>query len=186
MREPSAHARPFGLMAEFHQPERLIDAVRRAKKAGYRAIDAYSPFPVEGMEEALGFEENIVPWLAFLGGIAGAATAYGLQLYTNWAYQIEIGGRPLYAWQSFMLITFELTVLFSVLATIFGMLLTNRLPRLHHPVFDIRGFHLASSDKFFLIVFSNDQHFDIPKTRRFLEKLQPVAIDVVEDVEARR
>jgi hypothetical protein len=176
MREPAAGTHPFGLLAEFARPERLIEAVRQSRAEGFSAIDAYSPYPIEEMKEALGFKENIVPWLAFVGGLAGAATGFGMQLYTNYDFPIEIGGRPLEAWQPFMLITFELTVLFSVLATIIGMLLFNRLPRLHHPVFDIREFHLASTDKFFLIIFGNDERFDEDKTADFLRRLQPIRI----------
>jgi hypothetical protein len=183
MREPRPDSEIFGLMAEFDSPERLVESVRRARRSGFRALDAYSPFPVEGMTEAIGFGENIVPWLTLAGGLVGAGSAYGLQLWTNYAYQIEIGGRPVYAWQSFMLITFELTVLFAVLFAIFGMLLLNRLPRLHHPVFDVPEFHLASADKFFLVLFSNDERFHPHRTRRFLEGLDPVRIDVIEHTE---
>ncbi|MGO4567626.1 DUF3341 domain-containing protein [Rhizobium sp. 2YAF20] len=183
MREPRPSTDIFGLMAEFDSPERLVECVWAARRGGFRAFDAYSPFPVEGLTEAIGFDENTVPWLTLMGGVAGAASGYGLQLWTNYAYPIEIGGRPIYAWQSFMLITFELTVLFAVLFAIFGMLLLNRLPRLHHPVFDVADFHLASSDKFFLVLFSNDARFHPDRTRRFLEGLDPVRIDIVEHTE---
>lgn len=183
MREPRPDSEIFGLMAEFNSPDRLVESVRTARRAGFRAFDAYSPFQVEDLTEAMGFEENLVPWLTFIGGLVGAGSAYGLQLWTNYAYQIEIGGRPIYAWQSFMLITFELTVLFAVLFAIFGMLLLNRLPRLHHPVFDMPDFHLASADKFFLVVFSNDELFHPRRTRRFLEGLDPIRIDFVEHTE---
>jgi hypothetical protein len=183
MREPRPGGEIFGLMAEFDSPERLVESVRTVRRAGFLALDTYSPFPVEELTEAIGFEENAMPWLTFIGGLVGAASGYGLQLWTNYAYQIEIGGRPIYAWQSFMLITFELTVLFAVVFAIFGMLLLNRLPRLHHPVFDVPDFHLASNDKFFLVLFSNDEHFHPYRTRRFLEGLNPIRIDIVEHTE---
>lgn len=183
MREPRLGSEIFGLMAEFNSPERLVESAWTARRAGFRAIDAYSPFPVEDLTEAIGFEENVVPWLTLIGGLLGAASGYGMQLWTNYAYRIEIGGRPVYAWQSFMLITFELTVLFAVFFAIFGMLLLNRLPRLHHPVFDVREFHLASRDKFFLVLFSTDAHFHPQRTRHFLEGLDPVRIDVVKHTE---
>lgn len=183
MREPRPGGDLFGLLAEFDRPERLVEAVKRARKEGFVAMDAYTPYPVEELTEALGFRENIIPWLTLAGGVVGAAVAYGLQLYTNYAYPIEIGGRPLYAWQSFMLITFELTVLFAVLSTILGMLLLNRLPRLHHPLFDIEAFHFANSDKFFLVVFSNDDRFHPKRTRAFLAKLDPVRLEAVEHTE---
>ncbi|NLS17666.1 DUF3341 domain-containing protein [Rhizobium sp. P40RR-XXII] len=183
MREPRPGSVTFGLLAEFDRPDRLVEAANRARKAGFRAMEAYSPYPVHELTEALGFEENIVPWLTVAGGAAGAAVGYGLQLYTNYAYPIEIGGRPLFAWQSFVLITFELTVLFAVLAAIFGMLLLNRLPRLHHPLFDIESFHLASSDKFFLVIFSNDGRYHPKRTRAFLTSLKPVRVEAVEHTE---
>lgn len=183
MREPRPGNDLFGLLAEFDRPERLVEAVKRARKAGFLAMEAYSPYPVEELTEALGFKENIVPWLTLAGGVFGAALGYGLQLYTNYAYPIEIGGRPLYAWQSFMLITFELTVLFAVLSAIFGMLLLNRLPRLHHPLFDIEAFQLARSDKFFLVIMSNDDRFHPKRTRTFLDKLNPVRVEAVEHTE---
>ncbi|PTM86957.1 DUF3341 domain-containing protein [Mycoplana dimorpha] len=183
MREPSPDTEVFGILAEFNKPEALIAAVKAARKSGFRALDAYSPYPLEEMPEALGFREETIPWLSLIGGILGAGTAYGLQLWTNYAYPIEIGGRPIFAWQPFMLITFELAVLFAVLFPITGMLLLNRLPRLHHPIFDVEDFHLASSDKFFLVLFSNDARFDRRRTSHFLEGLKPVRIAVVEHTE---
>ncbi len=183
MREPRPGSDLFGLLAEFDKPERLVEAVKRARKAGFLAMEAYSPYPVEELSGALGFEENIIPWLTLAGGIFGAASGYGLQLYTNHAYSIEIGGRPLYAWQSFMLITFEMTVLFAVLTAIFGMLILNRLPRLHHPLFDIEAFDFANSDRFFLVIFSNDRRFHPKRTRVFLAHLDPVRMEAIEHTE---
>lgn len=183
MREPSPETEVFGMLAEFERPEQLVEAAKIARHSGIRAFDAYSPYPIGEMTEAIGFEENLVPWLTLAGGALGAALGFGLQIWTNYAYPIEIGGRPIIAWQPFMLITFELTVLFAVLFAVFGMLVLNRLPRLHHPVFDVDEFHLASSDKFFLVIFSNDPCFDQTKTRRFLEGLSPVRVAVVEHTE---
>jgi len=179
MREPDATSAVFGLMAEFDRPERLLDAVKQARSAHYRRMDAYSPFPIEEMPEALGFDDSRVPILAFIGGVIGAAAGYGMQVYTNLAFPIDIGNRPLVAPPAFMLITFELGVLISVLFTIFGMLLLNHLPRLHHPVFDVPSFHLASSDKFFLVVFSSDKKFDPDDTRAFLQSLKPRRVDLM-------
>ncbi len=177
MREPVPGRGPFGLMAEFDAAEHLLDAIGKARAAGFRRLDAYSPFPVEGMAEALGFRDGRVPWLTLAGGIFGAALGFGMQVYTNLDYPLDIGGRPLVAVPAFMLITFELMVLFAVLFAIGGMLVLNHLPRLHHPVFELENFHLASSDKFFLLVFGDDAAFDIDETRRFLETLDPVRVD---------
>jgi len=183
MREPASDTGVFGVLAEFDTPERLVTAVKTARRTGIRSFDAYTPYPLEELTEAIGFRENIVPWLAFAGGCLGAAAGTGLQIWTNYAYPIEIGGRPIVAWQAFTLITFEMTVLGAVLFAVFGMLVLNRLPRLHHPVFNIEDFHLASSDKFFMIVFSNDGSFDKGKTAEFLNRFSPVRVTVVEHTE---
>jgi len=183
MREPEPGAEPFGLLAEFSRPEQLVEAVRRARRAGFRAIDAYSPFPVEALGEALDCHDNRVAWLTFGGGVFGAAVGYLTQVYANVAYPIDIGGRPLLPWQAFMLITFELTVLFAVLFSIGGMLALNHLPRLHHPVFDVPAFHLASDSKFFLVILANDPKFDPEDTHDFLARLHPARIDTIHHTE---
>ena len=119
----------YGLMAEFEQPEALLKASRAAQRAGYRKMDAYSPFPVEGVAEAIGFKHTRVPLVVLIGGITGAGVAYGMQYYSAVRdYPLNIGGRPLHSWPSFIPITFELTVLFASLAAVFGMLLMNGLP----------------------------------------------------------
>ncbi|MGE3933033.1 MAG: DUF3341 domain-containing protein [Rhodospirillaceae bacterium] len=184
MREPQAHATRFGLIAAFDSPDRLIDAARRAHEAGYRHIDAYSPFPIDAIPPAIGMRDRRVAWLTLAGGIVGAAAGYGMQVYTNLDFPIPIGGRPLLAPPAFMLITFEMLVLFAVLSAIFGMLALNRLPRLNHPVFDVDGFDRATRDRFFLIVFGNDPRFDEAATRGFLETLGPVSVQAVGHTEA--
>jgi len=179
MREPAATTPIFGLMAEFDRPERLLDAVKQTRAARYQTVDAYSPFPIDGMPEALHFEDRRVPLLTLIGGIGGALLGFGMQVYTNLAFPIDIGNRPLVAVPAFMLITFELGVLFAVLSGIGGMFLLNHLPRLNHPVFDVPSFHLASSDKFFLVIFSSDAKFDVDATRAFLAALKPRRIDLM-------
>lgn len=183
MREPSVRNDAFGLLAEFDRPERLVEAVRQARAAGFERLDAYSPFPIEGMGELLGVRDSRVAWLTAIGGVFGAAVGYGMQVFTNHDFPIDIGGRPLVAPPAFALITFELTVLFAVLFAIGGMLALNHLPRLNHPLFDVPEFHLASTDKFFLMVFSNDAKFDRDRTRAFLSGLHPIRIALVEPTE---
>ena len=139
------------LLLEYDDPERLMDAARRLAAEG-RRFRAYTPFPIEGLAALAGFHESIVPKLAFWGGVVGAVTGFGMQVATNLAYPIDIGGRPLIAWPAFVLITFELLVLGAVLAAILGMLVLNRLPRLHHPIFDAPRFSFAGGDRFFLLV----------------------------------
>jgi len=170
----------YGFMAEFEQPEELLNAARAAFKAGYRKMDAYSPFPVEGVAEALGFEHTRVPLVVLIGGITGGAVAYGMQYYSAvWDYPLNIGGRPLHSWPSFIPITFELTVLFAAFAAVFGMLLMNGLPKPYHPVFNVPKFKLASQTRFFLCLRATDAQFG-EKAKRFLESLKPIAVHEVE------
>jgi len=176
MREPTAKNPLFGLMAEFDDGERLMEAARSARDAGFRRMDAYTPFPIEGLAELVGFRDNRLPWIFLAGGIGGAAIGFFMQAGISLAYPLDVGGRPTVAVPAFMLITFELLVLGAVSAGIFGMLLLNHLPRLHHPVFGAPNFALASSNKFFLVILGNDQKFDPKKTRAFLERLKPVAV----------
>jgi hypothetical protein len=184
MREPTPRNEPvFGLLAEFDSADDLVASARKARAEGFRQVDAYSPFPIEGLAETLGHRDGRVPWLTLMGGIFGAALGYGMQAYTNLDYPIDIGGRPLVAPPAFMLITFELMVLFAVLFSVGGMLVLNHLPRLHHPLFDLEEFHLASNDKFFLIVLANDERFDRERTREFLATMDPVRIELVAHTE---
>lgn len=169
------------LVAEFRSGEALAAAARAAAADGYTRLEAYSPFPVEGVAETLGFDEIKVPLLTLAGGIVGAVGGYGLQVWTNLDFPLDIGGRPLIAPPAFMLITFELLVLVAVLSCIGGMLLLNRLPRLHHPIFDTPGFGLASSDRFFLAMYADDPRF--ATARDFLADLKPVAIVETPDTE---
>jgi len=183
MREPTAETDLFGVLAEFNSAERLIGAVKRARAAGYRAIDAYTPFPIRELGPLLDFHDNRVHWFTLFGSLAGLIGSYLLQIYTNLSFPIDIAGRPHLALQAFVPIAFELTVLGAVLACIIGMILLNHLPRLHHPLFSIEAFHLASKDKFFLIIFANDEKFDPDKIQAFLADLQPLQVTPVEQTE---
>jgi hypothetical protein len=179
MREPAADAPIFGLMAEFDTIASLLDSLREARKAGYTSLETYSPFPINGLEGELGFSENLVPLITLTAGIVGLCAIMGLQYYANWRYPIEIGGRPLYTWQAFLVIAFEVTLLTAGLGAFLSMLILNRLPRLHYPLFDKPNFHFVSADKLFLVIFSNDEKFDRIRTRRFLEKRRPLRVDLV-------
>ena len=139
-----ADERLYGVLAEFETPEALVEAARQARREGYRDLDAFTPFPVEELTEVLRLRDRRVPWLGLFGACFGAALALAMQLFTNFDYPINVGGRPLYAWSAFAVVTFELTVLFAALTPAFGMLALNGLPRLHHPVFGATRFHLAS------------------------------------------
>jgi hypothetical protein len=144
-----AKLEPAFLVAEFAEPEPMLEAARMLREDGWQ-VEVHTPFPVKGMEEALGFHDRTVPHAFVIGGIVGAVSGFLIQVYANWAYPLDIGGRPLIAMPAFMLIIFELMVLGSVLTGLGTMFATNRLPRLHHPLFDAERFHLASDDRFFV------------------------------------
>jgi hypothetical protein len=167
----------YGLLAEFDNVNDAIIAARRTYAAGYRKIDAYSPFPVEELSEAIGFHKNGVALICLVGGLLGCTGAFTLQWWINTiSYPINIGGRPLNSWPSFIIVTFEMTILFSGLSAVFGMLALNGLPMPYHPVFNVPRFDLASKDRFFLIVFSSDRNYDAVGTRQFLEGLNPISV----------
>jgi len=168
-------------MAEFASPQALLAAVAFCREARYRDIEAYTPFPVEGLAEALGFARNRVPLLALIGGILGGAGAYFMQWYSAVVdYPINSGGRPLHSWPAFIAPTFELAILGAALAAFFGFILLNGLPRLHHPVFNAPDFDLASKSRFFICIRSSDPRFDAQATERLLRESQPVRVMRVE------
>jgi hypothetical protein len=167
----------FGLMAEFDNVNDAVIAARRTYAAGYRKLDAYSPFPVEELSEAIGFHKNGVALVCLVGGLLGCTAAYVLQWWINTiSYPINIGGRPLHSWPSFVIVTFEMTILFSGLSAVFGMLALNGLPMPYHPVFNVPRFELASRDRFFLVIFSSDRNYDPIGTREFLEGLNAISV----------
>ena len=174
----SAQDRPhvFGLLAEFAGPAALMDAAR-ACRARYRDIDAYTPYPIEGLAEVLGFRRNGVPFWTLVGGIAGGGGAYFLQWYSAVIdYPINSGGRPLHSWPAFIPPTFELTVLGACLAAFLAMLLLNGLPRLNHPIFEAPDFDLATRNRFFLAIRATAPGFDVDEARALLAGLHPMRI----------
>jgi hypothetical protein len=172
----------YGLMAEFDDPNALVAAAHRARIEGYRRMDAYSPFPIEELHEALGLSHTRLPLIVLLGGLIGCVGGYGLQYWAAaHAYPLNIGGRPLHSWPSFIPITFECTILVAALAAVFGMLGLNGLPMLYHPVFNVSRFALASRNRFFLCIESRDVRFDLEGTRGFLETLNPKEVTTVVD-----
>jgi len=168
---------PYGWMAEFDRPDLLLSATRLAYQTGYRKMDAYTPLPIDGLEEALGEEKNWLPLLVLLGGMAGALGGFGMQYFANVIqYPLIIGGKPYNSWPAFIPITFELAVLAAAGMAVLGMLALNDLPTPYHPVFSVPRFELASRQAFFLCIESRDPHFDREKTREFLEGLKPVGV----------
>ena len=170
----------YGLMAEFDTPEDLLAAAKRAHAQGYRRMDAYTPFPVEGLSEAIGFHHTWLPLLVLIAGILGAIVGFASQYYaTVIDYPLNVGGRPLNSWPSYIPITFEVTILFAALTAVVGMIALNRLPMPYHPVFNVPRFALASRDRFFLCIEATDSLFDREATRRFLQGLKPGEVSEV-------
>jgi hypothetical protein len=164
--------RIYGLMAEFETPTDIVSAAKRTHQAGYRKIDAYSPFPIEELAEAIGFHRDGVALITLIGGLLGMFGGYFMQYWIHAInYPTNVGGRPLNSWPAFIVVTFELTILCAGLAAVFGMLALNGLPMPYHPAFNVPRFVFATKDRFFLIIFSSDAKYDPAETRRFLESL---------------
>jgi len=172
----------YGLIAEYDDEDTLLAAAKKAYQAGYRSMDAYSPYPVHGLSEAIGFRKTIVAPITLLGGITGAAAAYGMQWFASVVhYPYDIGGKPFHSWPAFIPVTFELTILFGGLFAFVGMWALNGLPRPHHPIFNAKRFERASSDGFFLCIEAADVQYDPEKTKAFLEETGPVEVSEVSD-----
>jgi len=171
----------YGLMAEFLSADELLEATKHAAEAGYREMDAFTPFPVEGLSEAIGFHKTKLPILVFCGGIFGCCGGFFLQWWPNViGYPQNIGGKPWDSWPAFIPITFELTILCAALTTVFGLLALNGLPCPYHPVFNVERFALATKDRFFLLIKADDPKYDAIQTRNFLAELKPREVSEVE------
>lgn len=161
--------RLLGYIGEFGTPERLLQATKSARAAGFTSIDAFSPFPVEGMSEVLALKrDHRIGWITVAGGLFGFFGMLAIQIFVNVDYPIEVGGRPLFAWPAFFVVDFELMILCAVTFAVAGMLIINRLPKLHHPLFGTPRFGLASENRFFLYIAATDPQFDDERTRTFL------------------
>jgi hypothetical protein len=168
----STTAESFGLLAEFVEPDALVAAAARTYEAGYRDVEAYSPMPVEGLSEAVGFPRSRMPLVVLIGGILGCISGYAMQYFiTVVDYPLNVGGRPLNSWPSFLPVIFEMTVLFAAVFAVLGMLAMNGLPRPHHPLFSVTQFDRASQDRFFLFIRRSDPLFHDQSTREFLQRL---------------
>ena len=172
----------YGLMAEFDSATELVAAAHRTRDAGYKKMDAYSPFPVEGLAEAVGFHHDEVPLVVLAGGLLGCLAGYGMQYWISAvSYPVNVGGKPYHSWPAFIIVTFEMTILFAGISAVLGMLALNGLPMPYHPVFHVPRFAFATKDRFFLIVFSSDPKYNSLEVRRFLESLGPRSISEVPD-----
>ncbi len=170
----------YGVLAEFTDPEDLLAAAKRAHAEGYRNMDAYTPFPVHGLSDAVGFRRTKLPVIVLCGGITGALAGFGMQYFANvFHYPINIGGRPMNSWPAFIIPTFEMTILFSAFSAVLGMLTLNGLPQPYHPLFNVPAFELASRSHFFLCIEATDPKFNLEGTRQFLSALNPTSLHIV-------
>jgi len=169
----------YGLLAEFDDASTVVDAARGVHEAGYREMDAFSPYALEELSEAIGFHRTRLPLIVLAGGIIGGITGFLMQYWVHVIeYPLNIGGRPLNSWPSFIIITFEMTILFAAASAVLGMLALNGLPRPYHPLFNSPEFKLASQNRFFICVQSRDAKFDHDETRKLLERLGGKVTDV--------
>jgi hypothetical protein len=170
----------YGVMAEFESPSALVSATHAAVHQGYKKLDAYSPFPIEELNDALHLHKNKLPLIVLCGGICGTISGFGLATYiTVFHYPLNIAGRPLYSWPAYVIPGFELTILFASIAAVLGLLALCGLPMPYHPVFNVPRFALASRERFFLCIEANDPLFDKERTTRFLESLEPKEVSEV-------
>ena len=164
----------YGLLAEFDTPTELVDAANTVREAGYTKTDAFSPFPIHDIDEALGIKRSILPLLVFFGAITGLLLGVSLQVFVHYIdYPTNVGGRPYLSWPSFVPPSYELTILLAGFTAVFGMLFLNGLPRPYHPVFNIDRFGLASREKFFLLVEAADPKYDYDETKALLATTNP-------------
>jgi len=169
----------FGVLAEFPDGDALLRAIEEGKAAGYSKMEAYTPLPMHEVSHALGYTSRL-PMLVLIGGIVGALVGFGIQYFSAVEhYPMNIGGRPLNSWPSFVVITFEMTILFASASCVIGMLALNGLPRPHHPVFDVPEFETASRDRFFLLVMAHDPNFSLEGARELLSGMTPLSVSEV-------
>jgi hypothetical protein len=171
----------YGTVAEFENVDQILNAAHRAREKGYTKMEAYTPFPVHGLSEAIGFDEVRVPWVVFIGGLVGAMSGLALQVYVSvFDYPLNVGGKPLLSLPAFIPVTFECTILFAALGGFFGMFAMNGLPKPYHPIFETPNFERASQDRFFLCIEARDPVYDRDGAREFLETLGADAVSSVD------
>jgi hypothetical protein len=172
----------YGVLAEFDTPATLYTACEGVRDAGYRRWDAHTPFPVHGLDKAMGLRPTILPWIVFVMGLAGASGGFLLQWWVhNSEYPLIISGKPFFAWQAFIPITFELMVLFAALGAVFGMFALNRLPTYYHSLFRSERFERVTDDKFFIAIEARDPKFDAGSAEELLRELGATHVEQVED-----
>jgi hypothetical protein len=172
----------YGLLAEFDTPTELVAAAEKVRDAGYKKTDAFSPFPLHEIDEALGIKRSILPFMVFGGGVIGLASGIALQWYIHvYDYPLIVGGRPFFSLPSFIPASYELTILLAAFTAVFGMIALNGLPQPYHPVFNVPRFALATREKFFLLIERRDEKFDYENTKSFMQSLNPQEVFDVEE-----
>jgi len=179
----SDHTRVYGVLAEFEHAGALLKAAEGVRDAGYKKFDAHSPFPIHGMDKAMGLGQSILGFIVFGGAVTGCAAGYLMQWWMGEVdYPLDISGKPFFAIEPSIPIMFELTVLFAALAAVFGMFGLNKLPRPYNPLFYSKRFAKVSDDGFFLHIEHKDPQFDEMQCRKLLEKLGAVHVETIEDL----
>jgi hypothetical protein len=177
--KPPPPVTPYGVIAEFESAQPLIHAIEAAKADGYSVMEAYTPLPVHEVSAALGYKSRL-PWLVFAGGALGAFSGFFMQYYLSvHEYALNIGGKPLNSWPAFIVVTFEMTILFAALSAVLGMLALNGLPRPHHPVHNVPAFEEASRHRFFLMILERDPKWDLDAVKKLFEAVHPMSIHEV-------
>ncbi|HTA30629.1 MAG TPA: DUF3341 domain-containing protein [Candidatus Cybelea sp.] len=172
----------FAIMAEFETPAAILHAAQKVRDNGYRQWDVFSPFPIHGMDGAMGIKNSKVGWFSFIGGCSGYTTGMLMIWFMNaYDYRIVIGGKPMFSPFSAFPPSYELTILFGAFGALLGMLFLNRLPRLHHPLLKNRRFALATHDRYFVVIESSDPKYSENETRRLLESMGSKHIEMVEE-----
>ena len=176
----AAESKLYGVVGCFSDGPELVDAARAVREAGYTKLDACTPFPVHGIDEAMAIPRSPIGYIVFPIGLLGTISALLLIWYTGAiSYPLVIGGKPLFAVEFSIPVTFELTVLFAAFAAVLGMFALNGLPRLHHPIFNYRQSAKASDDGFLLVIEAQDPRFDAEKSSKLLESLGATDVEVV-------
>ena len=172
----------YGIMAEFDTPSGIYHGAEKVRDAGYTKWDAYSPFPIHGMEEAMGVKRTMLPVIVAIVGFSGVGCAWLLQWWTNYLdYPLVVQGKPFDAWEPFTPVLFELGVLFAAFACLFGMLMMNGLPQWYQPLLKKDRFLKTSDDRFVICIEASDPKFDPEATRKLLQDAGGSHIDLVEE-----
>ncbi|MCF7806998.1 MAG: DUF3341 domain-containing protein [Candidatus Marinimicrobia bacterium] len=173
-------SKPLGVLARFSNPAELIDAAKKVRDAGYQKFDCHSPFPIHGMDDAMGMKRSPLGFIVGAMTLTGAAVGMGLQYWTSTIeYPLVISGKPFFSWQAFIIVTFALFVLFGAFGAVFGMFHLNRLPRLHHPLFYSKQFESVTDDAFFVSIEAEDEKFDATQTQAFLSSIGGSNVEVI-------